>query len=250
MSSQLNKLALFKEGENPEYLRHLFEVSPSFCTYQHSAPVIRQSAYNNRYLLYRHYERMASIMSVAAKRDVFLDVGCGFGDLSLEIASNGYRIISLDLSRQRLEVAKLRLKKFSLDGNFVLADAHNLPFRDCTFDIVISDQVIEHVREARRYIQEKKRISKRLSIEICMNNSRLSLLSFLYYKIITRGPVEVVPEIEGYSDTKYINLDLFPLNSKITIFVAQLLGKSKFIGRLFGGNVVKIYKSKSSRTKC
>jgi len=42
----------------------------------------------------------------------------------------------------------------------VIADAHNLPFRDGAFDLVISTEVLEHVREWHAVVEGMKRVLK------------------------------------------------------------------------------------------
>ncbi len=48
------------------------------------------------------------------------------------------RIIALDLSRQMLKVARDRASNLSMSVSFLVADAEALPFRDNTFDTVVS----------------------------------------------------------------------------------------------------------------
>lgn len=48
------------------------------------------------------------------------------------------RIIALDLSCEMLKVARNRAAKLSMPVSFLVADADSLPFRDNTFDTVVS----------------------------------------------------------------------------------------------------------------
>lgn len=48
-----------------------------------------------------------------------------------------------------------------LDRPLVVADAHNLPFKDKVFDYVIASHIIEHMDDPARFCSELQRVSKR-----------------------------------------------------------------------------------------
>jgi ubiquinone/menaquinone biosynthesis C-methylase UbiE len=66
-----------------------------------------------------------------------LEVAVGTGK-NLSYYPGDYRIIALDLSSQMLKVARDRAAKLSMPVSFLVADAEALPFRDNTFDTVVS----------------------------------------------------------------------------------------------------------------
>jgi len=74
-----------------------------------------------------------------------LDIGCGPGVLTKQLGGVG-----LDTTRY---------PQWSC-GNFVLGDAHTLPFKDKSFDIVILSNLLEHVRKPEKVVMESKRICK------------------------------------------------------------------------------------------
>jgi demethylmenaquinone methyltransferase / 2-methoxy-6-polyprenyl-1,4-benzoquinol methylase len=70
-----------------------------------------------------------------------LDIGCGTGDLSINIAKitpEGTEITGLDYSQPMLDIAKAKAEKAGLQGrvNFVTGDASKLPFPDNYFECV------------------------------------------------------------------------------------------------------------------
>ncbi len=65
-----------------------------------------------------------------------LDIGCGTGRHSIELAKRGYRVTGIDLSHSLLKRAKEKAKKFKIKVDFKKADARNLTFQR-EFDLVI-----------------------------------------------------------------------------------------------------------------
>lgn len=67
-----------------------------------------------------------------------LDLCSGQGRHALPLAERGYRVIGLDYSLPLLHIAHDALEPDSLNPSYVRADAREIPFRDGTFDVVLS----------------------------------------------------------------------------------------------------------------
>ncbi|RZN36663.1 MAG: class I SAM-dependent methyltransferase [Methanosarcinales archaeon] len=65
-----------------------------------------------------------------------IDVGCGTGRHSIELAKRGYRVTGIDLSESQLERAKTKAKAQNLRIDFQKHDARDLPFKN-EFDLAI-----------------------------------------------------------------------------------------------------------------
>jgi len=79
-----------------------------------------------------------------------LDIGTGNGEIAGYL-SKTYDVISVDVTDQR--------KAF--DGyRFVQVSGGELPFADRSFDIVVSNHVIEHVADATKHLSEIERVLK------------------------------------------------------------------------------------------
>jgi ubiquinone/menaquinone biosynthesis C-methylase UbiE len=65
-----------------------------------------------------------------------LDLGCGTGRHSIELAKRGYTVTGLDLSESQLERAREKAKNQEIEVKFIQGDARNLSFHN-QFDLVI-----------------------------------------------------------------------------------------------------------------
>src|SRR5881275_3206055 len=71
-----------------------------------------------------------------------LDIGCGTGFLSLEMAGRGHRVTGVDFAPAMLAEARRKAAAQSLAVRFEEADAEQLPFPDASFDLVMSRHVL------------------------------------------------------------------------------------------------------------
>jgi SAM-dependent methyltransferase len=65
-----------------------------------------------------------------------LDIGCGTGRHSIELAKRGYDVTGIDLSESMLAKARLNATDQNVKVNFMLGDARNLPFEN-NFELAI-----------------------------------------------------------------------------------------------------------------
>jgi len=92
-----------------------------------------------------------------------LDVGCGSGLLSIELsrAAPKLSIFALDLSEAMLELAERNAKEAGARNiTFVRGDAKALPFKDESFDVVLSQHTLHHIPEPEGMLLEMKRMAK------------------------------------------------------------------------------------------
>lgn len=98
---------------------------------------------------------------VGGKPKKILDVACGTGSQSYELAKRGHEVVGVDLSPEMLAVAR-RKNKNGFRIKFIEADATKLPFKDRSFDIAtISLAVHEMPYEMGvKVLKEMRRVSK------------------------------------------------------------------------------------------
>lgn len=71
-----------------------------------------------------------------------LDVGCGTGFLTLELAQRGHRVTGVDFAPSMLALAERKAAGRGLAVHFEPADAEQLPYKPESFDLVISRHVL------------------------------------------------------------------------------------------------------------
>ncbi len=71
-----------------------------------------------------------------------LDVGCGTGFISFELAASGHRVTGIDFAASMLEEARRKAAESRTPIRFEQGDAENLPFGACSFDLVVSRHVL------------------------------------------------------------------------------------------------------------
>jgi|GEM_PF-1047105 len=73
-----------------------------------------------------------------------LDVGCGSGFNCITLARLGYTVSGCEIAPEIVEEAKQNLHAYSCEGDIDLGFNENLPYDDCTFDLLISMNVIHY----------------------------------------------------------------------------------------------------------
>ena len=86
-----------------------------------------------------------------------LEVGCGEGVIAGKLQRRFGEVVALDLPD-----AGLRADWRGYDGpRFLHASAHELPFGDDQFDVVVAAEVLEHLPDPVKGLQEMARVGRR-----------------------------------------------------------------------------------------
>ncbi|OGX08855.1 MAG: hypothetical protein A2Z88_09925 [Omnitrophica WOR_2 bacterium GWA2_47_8] len=104
--------------------------------------------------LKRRAQLLAS--SITAEMSV-LEVGCGAGFFTCEIAKTGAKITAVDISPDLLKLAYRQVKDKNV--TFMVGDAHNLNFIDNYFDIIVGSSILHHL-EVEQALKEFYRVLK------------------------------------------------------------------------------------------
>jgi SAM-dependent methyltransferase len=112
--------------------------------------------------LYYRFSLITDKLRQFIKQGYILDAGCGDGFLSLRLCRLGYDLIAIDNSdicitnvKRKLAAANLTHHLKTEKGNLI-----RLPFKRSTFDAVICSDVLEHITEDVKVIDEFFRVIK------------------------------------------------------------------------------------------
>lgn len=105
-----------------------------------------------------------------------LEIGCGAGIDSVELATYGAIVDAIDFTDTAVNLTKELAKEANVSINVQKADATKLPFNSGTFDMVYSYGVIHHIPKVDDVLLEIQRVLKPYGIFMGMVYNKDSLL--------------------------------------------------------------------------
>lgn len=143
-----------------------------------------------------------------------LEIATGEGALSRHLAGKGAEVFAADFSYMALSEAQKRSNCRGFQVRYVQADLQSLPFRDNSFDGVVSCETLEHLECPERGIGELVRVAK--------NDAKLILTTPNYFNLM--GLALIYRKLRG----KDIRLFGQPIDHPFLFFrVVHLLKKFK-----------------------
>lgn len=108
-----------------------------------------------------------------------LDVGCAGGALTNNIFRlfPESKITAVDVYKNAIKYGRKEYPKI----NFILADAHQLPFERNSFDLVICCETIEHLVNPLQALKEIKRVLKQSGTAIVSMDSGSTLFKIVWW---------------------------------------------------------------------
>jgi ubiquinone/menaquinone biosynthesis C-methylase UbiE len=91
-----------------------------------------------------------------AKNKRVLDVACGLGYGSAELAKVAASVQAIDISSEAIEEARRRYAAHNIQ--FTTAPAQCIPFPDASFDLIVAFEVIEHLEDWPSLLAETRRL--------------------------------------------------------------------------------------------
>jgi ubiquinone/menaquinone biosynthesis C-methylase UbiE len=145
-----------------------------------------------------------------------LDIGCGPGEMVLDLMKNNWEIWGIDIAENMIAIAKKKIEQIKDKSNIIhleVGDIEKLAFEDNFFDLIICAGVIEYLADDEKWSKEITRVLRpggillinitnkyairrwTASIIEKLKNSRLlfNLMNFTKQKILRKGKLHHFP---------------------------------------------------------
>lgn len=160
-----------------------------------------------------HQKKLSEVLKFVPNKPIkVLDVGCSSGIVTAQIEKTlpkKSKVHGIDSYKAAIDFAKTKYPNIS----FAVADAHKLPFKNKSFDLVICTETLEHVTDPKLALEEIKRVLKKDgSAIISMDTGNLLFRTIWYLWTKSKGRV-------------WENAHLHEFNAKI---LEDLIKKSGF----------------------
>jgi len=138
------------------------------------------------------------------KESTVLEVACGTGRATLEIAKQANKVYAIDISSQMIDVARKNIKEKGINNiELSVEDAYSLPFDNEMFDIVICINSLHNMIYPEKALSEIKRVLKpegRFISAVTGIGSRKFKIIMSIYKFLTNFPVFHKLNLEEFAD--------------------------------------------------
>jgi ubiquinone/menaquinone biosynthesis C-methylase UbiE len=172
-----------------------------------------------------------------------LEVGCGIGTDLVRFARGGASVTGVDLAERSITLARANLDLHGLGGRADLrvANGEALPFDDRSFEVVYGHGVLQYTADARRMVEECRRVLEPGGEAIFMVYNRISWLSALSQVMGVGLEHADAPVLEKYSIPEFRRMldsfgevrivpERFPVHSRLHKGVKGALYNGLFVG--------------------
>lgn len=216
--------------------------------------------------------KLYEYMDISGKK--ILDIGCGNGAYTIELAKKATCVIGMDVEPNRLidyheRLKPLRAQKEILNNYVIHASGEHLPFKDGYFDIVTMIEVFEHVNDEGNVLKECNRVLKDNGTLVfyvpnklypfethgfcgLRNSHRVPFMSWLptvihkriaHARIYTVAAMRRILEANGFilrtHDYIYPPVDRIPLPSAVRGYCRRIFGSlEKSFLKIFGVSIL------------
>lgn len=130
-----------------------------------------------------HYHLPELFASLDGHGKKLLEIGCGIGVDSIQLANRGYQVTAVDLTENALAVARQFAERRGVSIDFRLGNAEGLGFPDASFDAVYSFGVLHHTPDIARSVAEVHRVLRPGGTAYVMLYHRDSLVNFVHWAL-------------------------------------------------------------------
>lgn len=121
-----------------------------------------ESNYSTLRIRHNHILEMVYILPLP-KDTKILDIGCGTGEMLMDLMAPKREIYGIDISFNMIKLAQEKCDKSKIENcklSFNIGEIEHLAFDDKSFDLVICSGVIEYLNDDKASLDELKRVIK------------------------------------------------------------------------------------------
>ena len=180
--------------------------------------------------------RLPWILKTLEPQREILDIGCGAGFLSNELARNGHFVTGIDLSADSLRVAA----SYDTTKNvqYRTMDALHLEFGDGSFDAVCAMDFLEHISDRKQFLLEVARILKPGGLFFFHTFNRNPLASLIVIKGVEWFVKNTPPQMH-VSHLFMKPKELREITKQVGLEIRELRGLSpRFLSRAFWNMII------------
>ncbi|MCM8795284.1 MAG: class I SAM-dependent methyltransferase [Candidatus Omnitrophica bacterium] len=138
------------------------------------------------------------------KESLILDMGCGWGEIALELIRRDFKVVGIDLSYTAIMITQGLIDTYSAliqrplqRGYWILrTDACKLPFKKESFDCIIQADLMEHLnrRKTWSFLSECRRVLKSDGFMIIHTAPSRWWFNYHYLRAIIKGSRNIFSE--------------------------------------------------------
>ena len=136
-----------------------------------------------------YFKRVIKDNKLRPPRMSLLEVGCGGGLLSEELAALGFAVTGVDPSRESIDAARKHARRAAGKIDYQVAHGESLPFKDSAFDAVACCDVLEHVPQWEAVLAEVARVLRPGGVLLFDTINRTAASRLIYVQVTQNWPL-------------------------------------------------------------
>ena len=108
-----------------------------------------------------------------------LDVGCGTGSTSINLAQKGFQVTGVDISNERISAAKSNAKDMNLEIKFIVGDVEEMAIANESFDLISCSAILHHLPNLERDLDKFSKLMKEEGSIIATEPGLLNPFAFI-----------------------------------------------------------------------
>jgi 2-polyprenyl-3-methyl-5-hydroxy-6-metoxy-1,4-benzoquinol methylase len=101
------------------------------------------------------------------ENDTVLDIGCGNGALTYDVARKAKKVVGIDLNEQNITSAKNKFSRENIE--YIHGDALTYHQKE-KFDVIILSNVLEHIDKRVEFLTSLKKLAPKILVRVPMLN--------------------------------------------------------------------------------